>query len=470
MESLLTLEQSVAKLVTDLTYEQITAEALSAVNQLFEDQLALQIGCTDLPWNQAVLKLTESSHAPGNAHVTMAGSQTFSAKDAAFVNATYGHSFEYDDHHPSASHPGSAVIPAALAIGEEIGATMREVVTGMVAGYEVYTRIGNLIARELLRGGFHPHPILSTFGAAAVVAKMKGFDLDTTQHALAIASSHASGLTEYSSSGGSVKRVHAGIGTRNGMHSAELAAVGITGPTKFLTGPKGFLKSFGGFTATDETAADFDLSRTFEVSKFWLKPYCCCGINHAYIDGARQLADRTDDISSVLLKIQPSGDLVVGNSNANAFAPQTIDHLQYSLPYQFSLSLLGYGNGFSTHQAYLSGRLDISEGTDVEKLASKITIRADEELEASNPGRWVGDITVKYASGETRHVFVGTPAGTPGNEMTQEDLDAKFRDLTATALGAEGSEQLLHAVKGIDPSQTVADFAAHLQRQAMPAE
>ena len=81
-----------------------------------------------------------------------------SAADAAFVNGSYGHGFEYDDAHgPSASHPGSCVIPAALAIGEELDSSLGEVITALVTGYEVYTRIGVLAAPDLLKRGFHPH-------------------------------------------------------------------------------------------------------------------------------------------------------------------------------------------------------------------------------------------------------------------------------------------------------------------------
>ena len=56
--------------------------------------------------------------------------------------------------------------------------------------------------------------------------------------------SHCSGTTEYSSSGGSVKRVHSGIGALNGIRAAELAQAGITGPTHFLTGKKGYFRTF----------------------------------------------------------------------------------------------------------------------------------------------------------------------------------------------------------------------------------
>ncbi|MHA4849737.1 MmgE/PrpD family protein [Rhodococcus sp. MSC1_016] len=463
MGTLPPVEEAVARLVTDLTFDTIPADALAGARRLMQDQLALQVASASLPWSRAVLELTRAAHAPGKAHVAASGDQ-MSAADAAFVNATYGHGFEYDDaHRASSSHPGSCVISAALAVGEELGATMREVITGIVAGYEVYTRVGNLAAPELLERGFHPHGLLSNFGAAAVVAKMRGFDAETTVHALAIALSHASGTTEYTSSGGSIKRVHSGIGTRNGIRAAEMAAAGITGPTTFLTGGKGFYRTFVGRPVADDAATTFGLDKTFEITRIWIKPYCCCGINHAYIDGARHLAARVADIDSVLLGIQTGGDVIIGNKNANAYAPRILEHLQYSLPFQFALSTLGKGNGFSTHHAYLDGRLDIGVGSDVAALAQKVKIEVTPELDTAYPGRWVGDITVTYTDGTTENLFIDNPTGTAENPMSQDDLDAKFRDVISGSLGTERGDTLLRAVQSGDPDQPASDFAALLK-------
>ncbi|MFD6222329.1 MmgE/PrpD family protein [Nocardia asteroides] len=457
------LEAAVARLVTDLEYDSIPAEALAGARQLMQDQLAVQIGCASLSWSRAVLELTKASHAPGSAHVTASGDE-MSAADAAFVNATYGHGFEYDDaHRSSSSHPGSAVVSAAVAVGEELGASMAEVITGIVAGYEVYTRIGILAAPQLLERGFHPHGVLSAFGAAAVVAKMRGFDTERTIHALSIAMSHSSGTTEYTSTGGSVKRLHSGIGTRNGIRAAEMAAAGITGPTTFLSGGKGFYRAFVGRPVADDAAELFAPEASFEITRVWIKPYCCCGINHAYIDGAQQLTARAGEVESIRLGIQSGGDVIIGNQNANAYAPQIIEHLQYSLPFQFALAILGRGNGFRAHHDYMAGRLDLSEGSEVAEMARRVKIEVDTELDAEYPGRWIADITVAYRDGSTQHVFVDNPRGTAENPMTQADLDAKFRDLTVADLGVDRSEALLAAINAGDPSTPVSEFAALLR-------
>ena len=451
------LEQALVRFVQELKYEDLDAPALAGVNRLMRDQLALQVGISRMPWSKQLLQYATAQQRPGNSRVS-ASVLTMSASDAAFVNGSYGHGFEYDDAHgPSYSHPGSCVIPAALAIGEELGSSLEEVITAMVAGYEVYARIGMLASPELLQRGFHPHCVLSNFGAAAVAAKLRGFDAETTLHALSIAASHASGITEYSSTGGSIKRIHAGIGTRNGMAAADMARAGITGPRAFLSGNKGFFKTFLQRAAGDAPEQRFAPGQRFEVSTVWLKAYCACYCTHAYIDALRPFAARRDQITDVHLKITPHFNVVVGTANANAYTPQNIEHVQYSLPIQAALSLHGMGNGYLIHRDYLEGKVDLAP---VIATARSIRITEEPALEKQYPGKFVADVTVTFKDGSTEHVFVADPTGSDTNPMPEQEQDAKFMELTADVLGAERARRLLATLRALDPQLKAAELTA----------
>ncbi|MFT3814870.1 MAG: MmgE/PrpD family protein [Acidovorax sp.] len=451
------LEQAVVRFIQELKYEHLDAPAHAGVNRLMRDQLALQIGISKMPWSEQLLKYATTQQRPGKSRVS-ASLLTMSAADAAFVNGSYGHGFEYDDAHgPSYSHPGSCVIPAALAIGEELGSSLEEVVTAMVAGYEVYARIGVLAAPELLQRGFHPHCVLSNFGAAAVAAKLRGFDAETTLHALSIALSHASGTTEYSSTGGSIKRVHAGIGTRNGMAAADMARAGITGPRAFLSGNKGFFKTFVQRTAGDAPEQRFAAGRRFEVSTAWLKAYCACYCTHAYIDALRPFTPRRDQIAEVQLKITPHFNVIVGTANANAYEPRNIEHVQYSLPIQAAFALQGLGNGYRSHRDYMAGTVDMAP---VIAMARSIRITEEAALEKQYPGKFVADVTVTFKDGSAEHVFVADPTGSDTNPMPEAEQDAKFMELTADVLGAERARALLAALRALDPKMKAADLTA----------
>lgn len=442
------LEQAVVRFIQELKYEHLDGPAHAGINRLMRDQLALQIGISRMPWSQQLLQYAQAQQRPGRSRV-MASQITMGAADAAFVNGTYGHGFEYDDAHgPSASHPGSCVIPAALSIGEELGSTLEEVITAMVAGYEVYTRIGVLAAPDLLRRGFHPHAVLSNFGAAAVTAKLRGFDTDTTLHALSIALSHTSGTTEFTSTGGSIKRVHAGMGTRNGMVAADMARAGITGPRAFLSGNKGFFRTFLQRSVADDAPARFAPQHSFEIAKVWLKAYCACYCTHAYIDALRPFAPHADTIADVHLRIAPHFNVIVGTVNANAYAPKNIEHVQFSLPIQAAFTLLDMGNGYLVHRDYLDGKLDMAP---VIELARRIRITEAPELEKNYPGKFVADVTVSFQDGSSEHVFVEDPIGTDLNPMPEADQDAKFMELTLDILGRERATTLLATLRQLDP-------------------
>ncbi len=451
------LEQAVVDLVQQVTFEHLDDAAHAGVSRLVRDQLALQIGISQMPWSRQVLSLVSAQARKGRSRV-VASELVVSAADAGFVNATYGHGFEYDDAHgASASHPGSCMIPAAFAIGEELGSTLGEVISAIVAGYEVYARIGMLAAPDLLRRGFHPHAVLSTFGAATVAAKLRKFDAETTLHALAIALSHASGTTEFTSTGGSIKRVHAGIGTRDGMVSADMAAAGITGPRAFLSGSKGFFRTFLQRGPGERAEERFALDRPFEVSTVWLKAYCACYCTHAYIDAIRPFASRLADIATVQTRITPAFNVIVGTANANVYEPKNIEHVQFSLPTQMALALLGKGNGYRVHRDYLNHEVDMSP---VIATARKVQIEEAPELEQRYPGKFVADVSVKFHDGTSEHVFVEDPIGTLANPMSEAEQDAKFMELTTDVLGSERARNLLAVLRKMDRHAKAADVMA----------
>jgi 2-methylcitrate dehydratase PrpD len=451
------LEQAVVRFIQELKYEHLDDAAHAGVNRLMRDQIALQIGISKMPWSEQLLKYAVAQQRPGKSRVS-ASALTMSAADAAFVNGSYGHGFEYDDAHgPSYSHPGSCVIPAALAIGEELGSSLEEVVIAMVAGYEVYARLGVLAQPDLLQRGYHPHCTLSNFGAAAVAAKLRGFDAETTLHALAIALSHVSGTTEYTSTGGSIKRIHAGVGTRNGMAAADMARAGITGPRAFLSGNKGFFRTLLQRPAGEAPEQRFTLDQPFEIGTVWLKAYCACFCTHAYIDALRPFAERRDAIADVHLKITPHFNVVVGTANAYAYEPKNIEHVQFSLPIQTAFTLLGKGNGYRVHRDYLAGKVDMEP---VVALARSIRITEEPALEKQYPGRFVADVTVTFRDRSSAHVFVEDPIGTDRNPMPEHEQDAKFMELTSDTLGAARAQKLLATLRAPDPAMKTADLTS----------
>lgn len=455
----LSIERSVARFIVGFKSEHIDAAAREDLKTLIKDQLANMIGASQLPWSRQV----HTFRKPQEGGATVVGeARKAIAADAAYLNATFGHGFEYDDFNGNA-HPGCCVVPAAIAIGEELDATMEEVAVAMVTGYEVYVRIGYLCSPALLNAGWQSHSVLANFGAAAVAAKLHRLSEEEAFHAMAIAYSHCGGPTEYASTGGSIKRVHAGMSVRNGIESADLARAGITGPRRYLTGNRGFYRMFVKNDVDDSNASTFDLNEPLQLRIAKHKPYCCCAATHGYIDALADVRGRADEIVSIDTRIQTMTDAIVGNRNAQIYAPRNIEELQYSLPVQMALSALDMGNGYKTHRAYLEGRLDLGPDSAPIQLARKIKLTVSPELDAKYPRTFAADMTVHFKDGSSVELYNDKIKGGPANPFTREEHRAKLDELTEEVVGLETAAKIFDLVDELNPQKPVRELTKYLR-------
>ncbi len=452
----LTLERAVARFITGFGSQHLGEDARTDLKALLFDQLANQVGASQLPWSKQVREFRK----PQEGGASIVGEQAKAiAADAAYVNATYGHGFEYDDFNGNA-HPGCCVVPAAIAIAEELDLTLEEMAVGLVAGYEAYVRIGYLCSPALLNAGWQSHSVLANFGAAATAAKLHGLDEEQTFNTMAIALSTCGGPTEYASTGGSIKRVHAGISVRNGIEAADLARVGITGPRRYLLGDRGFYSMFVNEDqgVSDEDASFFGLDQPLQLRQLKFKPYCCCAATHGYIDALAPVRRRADEITAIDTRIQTMTDAIVGNRNAQIYAPRNIEELQYSLPVQMALSVLGMGNGYQTHRDYLEGRLSLAEDSAPIQLARKITLTVSPEMDAQHPRTFAADMTVHFADGSSVELYNDRIKGGPLNPFTREEMRAKFDELTVPVIGAEQGAKIYDIVDALEPGVKVREL------------
>ncbi len=95
--------------------------------------------------------MLEALALDGKGESTVFGdSKTWTPAVAALLNGALGHSLDFDDTHADSSlHPSAPVVPAAFAVGEMVGASGRDVLTAIVAGYEVCCRLGNALDPDL---------------------------------------------------------------------------------------------------------------------------------------------------------------------------------------------------------------------------------------------------------------------------------------------------------------------------------
>lgn len=422
----LTPTQDLASWVSALRYEHLPAEVTQTVRRCLLDA----IGCGLYGRDQACAAIIADWLSAGE----MATGSTASAsawgdslprlrtQDAALLNGVAAHSFELDDFHNAKLHPGAAIIPAAMAVAESIGAGGRELVTAIAAGYEVMIRTSKALNPTVARlRGWHLTGVCGPLGAAAAAASLYRLDRIQTAWALGLGGTQGSGLWAFNADGAMSKRFHAGRAAQSGVIAAELAARGFSGPTRLYEAPDG---SFLGAFSTDSSmeVLTHNLGNEFHLVTIGNKPYPSCASTHAYIDAALQLRERLGDRVRLINGIRIGCTKVVDIQCGFQYFPDTSVTAQMSAKYCVALTLLhGIPGPAHFHAPYL-------EDPAIVKMAQSIKVQHSSELEALFPDHLGGWIEVQV-DGESLRADITDPIGSQGNPMDWNQIATKFQSL-----------------------------------------
>ncbi|MCM2387345.1 MmgE/PrpD family protein [Streptomyces albipurpureus] len=373
------------------------------------------------------------------------------APQAALVNGTLAHTLDFDDTHlPSVLHPSASVVPAALAVAEETGASGEQLAAAVAAGIEICNRLGMASYLPDIRNsvffekGQHATSICGTLGAAAAAALLYGLDEGQIADAMGVAASMGSGLLEANRTGGTVKRVHCGWAAHAGVAAAALARAGITGPPTVLEGRFGFFQAWLDGTCDTEAMLG-GLGERWETLRTVYKPYPSNHFTHPAIDCALALrADGLDpaDVVSIELGMPAPTLRTVAEPREQKIRPQTAYHAKFSGPFTVATALLG-GGGLGV---YLD---DFTEETLTDerrlKLAAKVECTADERASDIFPHAFAAVVRVRTKGGSTLEKRVDSSLGGPGHPLSREDLLTKFRLNAARSLPESAVTRLADA-------------------------
>ena len=273
---------------------------------------------------------------------------------AAFLNAALGHSLDFDDTHAAGSlHPGAPVIPAALAAGEMAGASGRDVLAAIIAGYEVTCRVAlALPAGEHYARGFHPTATCGVFGATAAAARVFGLSAEDTASALGIALSQASGSLQFLANGAWTKRFQVGWAAMGGLTAATLAREGFRGAAAALDGEHGFLRAYAPAPVPERAVQD--LGAVFELMATGVKPYPSCRYGHAGIDAALALRAehgiQPSAVRRVTLGLPDAGMRLIGAPAERKADPRSVVDGQFSGPFVIAAALATGEMGWDSYR------------------------------------------------------------------------------------------------------------------------
>ena len=225
---------------------------------------------------------------------------------AAFANGVAVAVNNQCDSYHMLTHPGVLIVPAGLATAEGEGRTGRELLTALVAGYEVQCRCARDFIPSTPAHGFRASPVYGILGCAATTAKLLGLDAAPTVSAIALAASFAGSLIEGQRTGARDADFAEAQAARSGMWAATLAAQGFQGAATALEGEGGFYHAFTGshrgdltYSFTGPLRADLgeivaDLGRRWEVLDVKFKIYPTPGFNQPVVWLAHEMSARHD--------------------------------------------------------------------------------------------------------------------------------------------------------------------------------
>jgi 2-methylcitrate dehydratase PrpD len=425
-----------------LSFSELPEPVISRVHDSVLDLLGCMVAGRTLPSTTIVAGLTPDLGGSGRSTAVLG--RRVSAPWAGLVNATSAHGVELDDTDNSASlHPGNVVIPASLAVAQQVGADGARTATAIVAGYDAMIRIGRAAgAQRQYERGFHPTATCGVFGAAVAAGSLLALDADQMARALGIAGSFAAGSLEYIESGAWTKRLQVGGAVQVGVLAALLAARDYEGPPTILEGRFGFLHAYAGSAAVAELTRGLD--KPFAIMGVSVKAFACCRYCQTPVDGLLQLLRRDGiepaTVESIDVGLVSAGHPIVAEPRQQKLSPRNSVDAQFSLPYSMAVALARGSASLKDFDA------DSIADPHVRGFMPMITVHREDELDAMYPQSWPARVRVHLAGGTRAEILLTDCAGDPSRPLTWEQLHAKFMELTRDELGESVAQQLVGKV------------------------
>jgi 2-methylcitrate dehydratase PrpD len=376
-----------------------------------------------------------------------------SCRQASLANGTLGALLQsHDGYKYGGNHPCSAVMPACLSLAEMFQKRGEDLITAMVAGYEVSNRIAAAMHPSHSLKGFAPTGTAGTFGAAAAACKLLGCAPEVFTNAMGI-SGYLLPITTYETLLGkySVTPLHGGFAAQVGIQAAMFARAGYSGCPDILRGAFG--KGLFAMTAEDCDFSSLNrgLGEKFSILDVYLKPHPACRHTHAVLDVILEMIEQKgftwQEVEKVEIKTYRMGmQFVQYTVTGSELYP-----CQMSLPYVVAVALM-------------DGRMGVEQFNETRRqdpvlhdFSRKVVAVEDEELTATYPRLTPAEVKLELKDGTHLSNRCDLPKGDPENPMSHEELLVKVKSYTEPFLGPQKFDEFVTRIMGLEKEK---DWAA----------
>src|SRR5882724_1553384 len=375
--------------------------------------------------------------------------------EAALTNGMLAHADETDDSHsPSQSHPGCAVIPAALSVGEQFGISGTHFLRAVVLGYDIGPRVTMTLGGRRFEAASHwsTHSISPLFGAAAAASCAARLSAQQMRWMLGYTAQQSSGLGAWNRDTEHIQKAFhfGGMTARSGVTSALIVQSGWTGVEDIFSGKDNFFEAYN--PHADPAGLTEKLGERYEVTRTNIKKWPVGSPIQAALDALEILMKRhpfnANEVQKVFVQLATDEAAIVNNREIPDIC------LQHMVAVMVMDKTVTFSSAHDKARMKEPATLRERE---------KVKLVPDEQLERLMPLR-VAIVEVQLMDGTHLKQLVDNVRGTPRNAMTRDEIVAKARDLIAPILGTAQCTNLIERVLNLDEVKDIRELRPLLQR------
>lgn len=351
-------------------------------------------------------------------------------------------------------HP-SDNIAVALSVGEKQKASGLDVVASVIAGYELYCRIQDIIVGR----GPWDHVTASALAAPAIAGRLLSLDADQLANAMALSAAHGNTLSAVRSGQlSNAKAMANAFVASQGMLCTLLASQGTTGPLSIFEGKGGLDKAF--LAGADLNLLVEPIRDHFRISDVSIKAYPCIGTSQAMVAGviqARQeIVDPIKEVKHLEIHMADTPFVRGQVEDEDRRWPTSRETADHSFYYLAAVALL---DGELTEAQFEDGRWSKPSVT---TLMERMTIRTDASLNKYTPESFPCVLQIDTVRGESRTVEVFYPKGHPKNRMSSAEVEGKFRACARGVSSEARQNKIISLVHDLEKLTNIAELMNHL--------
>jgi len=431
-----TISQQISEFAVNLKYEDLPEEVIAEVKRFLYDS----IGCAYGGYHTKDVNILRDIYKAmkGKREATVIGfGDKIPAVNATLVNSLMIRALDFNDIYwkEDPSHP-SDLIPAALNVGEMVGASMKEVIVTIVLAYEFEQRLCEFAVPGIRERKWH-HATLTQFVSPIVAGKLLGLTADQMTNAIGISGSHshtigcptAGRLTM-------MKNTVDPMAVQAGVFAALMAQKGYSGTTAIFEGKEGFMDVYG--PAWDPQKLIGGLGESYRILECGMKAFPTEALTHTHITATLKVitgnAIKYDEIEQVTVTtIARACDILF---DPHKYRPESRETADHSLPYCVAAAIV---DRQITTDTFSDEKL---KDPRIWEVIDKIRGEASLEFEKMFPAKQPSKVVVKTKDGREFSEYLEYPKGDPREPMSIDDLTAKFNALSGNLLSPERQDEI----------------------------